>query len=337
MYNIAIIGCGVIGLTAAAAIQEEYKSGVKITIFADKLTPNTTSDVAAGLWGPFYLQDTKLEKIQEWGKGAHDYFLHLWKSGFAAEAGVTLQLVKSVTATDISTLDHPHIVFGMQELPPDQIQELSIQHDKAYKSGCTFVTFTCEPRMLLPFLQKRFLANGGTIKNVKIKCFDELSDFDLIVNCPGLMASEIASDSNMTPIRGQVARVYAPWQFHSILNDGNYVVGNCNSIVLGGTNQMGDTDTNPRDSDIDRILNGSYDFIPALRNAPILYHSVGLRPGRTRLRLEKEVKNINGKNITIVHNYGHGGGGVSLSYGCALETLQLVREALADIPHRSKL
>ena len=32
--------------------------------------------------------------------------------------------------------------------------------------------------------------------------------------------------------------------------------------------------------------------------------------------------------LPVVHNYGHGGAGVTLSWGCALDTLELVRQAL---------
>ena len=46
---------------------------------------------------------------------------------------------------------------------------------------------------------------------------------------------------------------------------------------------------------------------------------VGLRPGRMEVRLEREEKN--GKYL--IHNYGHGGSGVTLSWGCADEVVEL--------------
>ncbi|KAF5285526.1 hypothetical protein FQA39_LY16591 [Lamprigera yunnana] len=328
MRNVAIIGCGVIGLTTATAIQDEYKSAVRVTIFADKFSPNTTSDIAAGLWGPYIMQDTESEKLD------HDYFLHLWKSGYASEAGISLHLVKKLSRECEDSLDYPNIVYGGHRIPEKQLQELSGRHKKEYKSGCTFVSFICEPKIFLPFLQKRFLANGGMIIGVQIDDFAELSDFDLIVNCTGLGSKAITKDALMTPIRGQVARVHAPWLFHTIQDDENYVVTNHTSIVLGGTEQMGDTDMNPRKSDTDTILKCAYNFVPALKNAPLLFQTVGLRPGRNQVRLEREIRNINGKNMHIIHNYGHGGGGVTLSYGCALEVLELIKEVF---PNKSKL
>jgi D-amino-acid oxidase len=55
----------------------------------------------------------------------------------------------------------------------------------------------------------------------------------------------------------------------------------------------------------------------------VLEHKVGLRPGRPEIRLERE-----DGPIPRIHNYGHGGSGITLSWGCAEETLRLVQEAL---------
>ena len=56
----------------------------------------------------------------------------------------------------------------------------------------------------------------------------------------------------------------------------------------------------------------------------MLEHRVGLRPGRPEIRLERETLP---DGVPCVHNYGHGGSGVTLSWGCAEETLRLVRQA----------
>ena len=47
-------------------------------------------------------------------------------------------------------------------------------------------------------------------------------------------------------------------------------------------------------------------------------HRVGLRPVRPSVRLEAEGR--------VIHCYGHGGAGVTLSWGCADEVTQLVAE-----------
>lgn len=62
MSKIAIIGGGVIGLSTAVEIQRDVKSA-DIIIFAEKLSPNTTGDVSAGLWSPYLLQKTPSQDI----------------------------------------------------------------------------------------------------------------------------------------------------------------------------------------------------------------------------------------------------------------------------------
>ncbi|KAK4873853.1 hypothetical protein RN001_013213 [Aquatica leii] len=337
MHNVAIIGCGIIGLTTATVLQNEFKSTMKITIFTEKLTPNTTSDIAAGLWGPYSVLDTKLEKIQKWGKASHDYFLQLWKSGLADEAGITLQHVKALSTSDVTdTADRDKIVFGFEKIPSHEIQKLGAQHNKNYKVGYNYVTFTCEPQIHLPYLQKKFISNGGVIIVRKIDNIHELSDYDLVINCTGLNAKELCNDDQVVPIRGQIAKVRAPWQFHSLFSDSNYTIPNCNHVVVGGTTQLGDWETNPREIDTKNILSGVYNTIPSLQHGPILYHKVGLRPGRSQTRLELEMQKVREKQLPVVHNYGHGGAGVTFSYGCALDALELVKEVIGT-SHKSKL
>lgn len=64
MHNVAVIGAGVVGLTTAVELQKQYGSTVNVTIFAEKLTPETTGDVSAGLWLPYILQNTPEESVK---------------------------------------------------------------------------------------------------------------------------------------------------------------------------------------------------------------------------------------------------------------------------------
>jgi len=49
--------------------------------------------------------------------------------------------------------------------------------------------------------------------------------------------------------------------------------------------------------------------------------SVGLRPSRKEVRLEIESLS---SGRWAIHNYGHGGAGVTLSWGCADEVTRIV-------------
>jgi len=59
MASVAVLGGGIIGLSSAVCILERDPR-VKVTLIADKFTPNTTSDGAAGLIMPFVLENTPI-------------------------------------------------------------------------------------------------------------------------------------------------------------------------------------------------------------------------------------------------------------------------------------
>jgi D-amino-acid oxidase len=70
------------------------------------------------------------------------------------------------------------------------------------------------------------------------------------------------------------------------------------------------------------ILERAVELVPELAGAAVLGHKVGLRPARPEVRLEVEQRD----DTRVVHCYGHGGAGVTLSWGCADEVARLVGE-----------
>lgn len=70
--------------------------------------------------------------------------------------------------------------------------------------------------------------------------------------------------------------------------------------------------------------------MPAIKSAEIVKHQVGLRPGRDTVRLEDQIKGNEKNFLRIVHNYGHGGAGITLSVGCAEEAAELARNILRE-------
>lgn len=94
--------------------------------------------------------------------------------------------------------------------------------------GIHFNTFTCEPSFLLPYLYERIKAAGGRIERKRIESFEEVANFDVVINCTGLGAQVLITDDvELKPVRGQVIRVKAPWINEVILDDsddGNYII-----------------------------------------------------------------------------------------------------------------
>ena len=141
----------------------------------------------------------------------------------------------------------------------------------------------------------------------------------LVVNCSGLGARRLADDPTSVPVRGQVVVVEQvgldEWW---LAEDGpTYVIPRTDDIVLGGTDDEGEWSRTPTPEVAAGILRRATELVPRLRGARVLRHRVGLRPTRPEIRLERVGD--------VVHCYGHGGAGVTLSWGCADEVTRLVQ------------
>ena len=128
----------------------------------------------------------------------------------------------------------------------------------------------------------------------------------------------------MIPVRGQVVYINQDPGFGRYDQQPEtltYTIPRRDVTVLGGTAQKGDWDTTIRERDTEDILSKCESFWPELNRENIVGSAVGLRPSRYKLRLEMEI--VDKKKV--IHNYGHGGAGVTLSWGCADEVVKLLK------------
>lgn len=100
-----------------------------------------------------------------------------------------------------------------------------------------------------------------------------------------------------------------------------YVVPRRDDVIMGGTAIVNDWTTEPDEQATRGIIERCASICPALAEPEILRVKVGLRPGRPTVRLEQEER-PDGR--CVIHNYGHGGAGFTLSWGCAEEVAELV-------------
>jgi D-amino-acid oxidase len=180
------------------------------------------------------------------------------------------------------------------------------------------------------YLLDRFLESGGRIEHRAISSLEEAGEGHVVVNCAGLGARELVGDPSMEPIRGQIVRVRNPGLERFVLDEDNpegvtYVIPRSEDCILGGTAEEGEWETEPDPQTAAAILRRCEALEPRLAGADVLEHKAGLRPGRPEIRLEIDYV---AQSPPRVHNYGHGGSGVTLSWGCAEETLRLVHQAL---------
>lgn len=152
--------------------------------------------------------------------------------------------------------------------------------------------------------------------------------FDIVVNCSGLGSRQLVGDSMISPVRGQVLQAQAPW-VKNFIRDGSgltYIYPGTSYVTLGGTRQKGDWNLSP-DAELSReIFSRCCALEPSLHRAVNLREKVGLRPSRPGVRLQKEILVRGGQRLLVVHNYGHGSGGISVHWGSALEATRLVMD-----------
>jgi D-amino-acid oxidase len=176
----------------------------------------------------------------------------------------------------------------------------------------------------LDYLAARFLKAGGEINaNVHFKNLEDVdSKSDLVINCAGIGARELVRDHDLEPHRGQVAIVprIEGLSCAIVCDDAPlmYAIPRRNDCLFGGTNELSDNltadpgTTSRIVAECSRVLN--------IEQPCVLAERVGLRPfRRSGVRLERD-RLRDGR--TVIHNYGHGGAGFTLSWGCAREVLE---------------
>jgi D-amino-acid oxidase len=125
--------------------------------------------------------------------------------------------------------------------------------------------------------------------------------------------------------------------YFNLENEGmGYIIPQSDTVVLGGTFQLNDWNTTPTENDTSHIRKICAKVLPALGDVQDGQVQAGLRPYRDNgIRLEHE-RTADG--INVVHCYGHSGAGVTLSWGCARNVVEIVKTLLPiDEPPPSEL
>ncbi|RUS80871.1 hypothetical protein EGW08_011390 [Elysia chlorotica] len=327
VLRIAVIGAGIVGLSTAVSVQARLPEA-QVDVIADRFTTHTTSHGSGGLFVP-YANNIPQELNDRWCSASAKHFFSVAASSDAGASGVNF-----VSGFELQALEeHPppwaKFMINFREIP-EQFHHLL----KFYKRGYMFTTVIVEGGKYLSWLIQRFETNGGRIIKKKVDAFDELcDDYDLVFNCAGLGAGYLASDPKVQPIRGHIVRVWAPWiKYFVHCDDTHYFLPQSESAAIGGTRQLGRTDMAPEPHESDRILREMRERFPGLEGAKVLYDWVGLRPYRDPVRVEAEVVSCRGKQLKVVHNYGHGAFGISLSWGTAEYAAELAQQALRARP-----
>ncbi|KAF1396501.1 D-aspartate oxidase, partial [Spheniscus humboldti] len=328
--KVAVVGAGVIGLSTALCIAETCPS-CSVMVLSDQFSPNTTSDIAAGMLIPHTYPGTPMHVQKQWFKETFTYLFAISNSAEASEAGIHLvsgwQVFKNTPKEELPFWSD--VVLGFRPMSEAELQKFP-QH----RFGQAFTTLKCDCPPYLLWLEKRLKATGVQMYTRKVADLWELhSEYNIVVNCAGIGAHQLVGDEKLFPVRGQVLKVHAPW-VKNFIRDGDgltYIYPGIHRVTLGGTREKESWSLSPDPGATKGIFDRCCSLEPSLRGAQDIKVKVGLRPSRQCVRLQREVLSQGGVKLPVVHNYGHGAGGFSVHRGTAKEAARLVGECIAAL------
>ncbi len=227
--QIAVVGCGIIGLTSAITAQ---RAGAQVTIYTRELLPRTRSVRANGSWTP----DSRISLAAE----APANFGATWEQ-MARMSWKTLRSYLGLPGKPVTFTDHYRLSdtpFGEEAppdpsippLPPPSWTGLPTQESDFGQYAASIADLTPRSQILTddinPFpvkhvsrttqmyfnfteyghlLMTDFYIAGGKIVMRDFHAPGELADLPekVIINCPGYAAHDWWKDKAMVPVRGQ--------------------------------------------------------------------------------------------------------------------------------------
>ncbi|WP_448317005.1 FAD-dependent oxidoreductase [Streptomyces sp. CO7] len=308
--EVIVVGGGVIGLTTAVVLAE---SGRRVRLWDRGSALPAASEVAGGLWWPYRIEPE--ERVGDWSLVSYEVYAAL--AARPEETGV--RMVAGVHGGAFLGELGPWAarVPGLREATPGECPG----------GGLWARVPLIDMRVHLPWLRERFRTAGGEVERREARSLDEpAAEAPVVVNATGLGARELVPDGSVHPVRGQLVVVENPgvdtW-LTSVADDregSTYFLPQPGRLLLGGTAEVGDWSTEPDPATAEAIVARCAAVRPEIAGARVLEHRVGLRPARPSVRLERETR-AGGR--VLVHNYGHGGAGVTVAWGCAHEAAAL--------------
>ncbi|MFF4568606.1 FAD-dependent oxidoreductase [Streptomyces sp. NPDC001410] len=297
-----VVGSGVAGLTTAVVLAE---SGRRVRVWAREPAERTTSAVAGALWWPYRIEPEPL--VGAWALDS---------------LGVYEELADRPEETGVRLVEGVHRGTRLDELGAWAGRVPGL---RAVADGLAARLPLIDMPVHLAWLRERFAKAGGQVEEREVTDLASVPA-GVVVNCTGLGARSLVPDPAVHPVRGQLVVVENPgittW-FTSVdhaCDTSTYFFPQPGGLLLGGTAEEDAWSLEPDPATAAAIVARCAAVRPEIAGARVLAHRVGLRPARDAVRLERQAP-ADGR--VLVHNYGHGGAGITVAWGCAREAAGL--------------
>jgi D-amino-acid oxidase len=239
--QVAVLGCGVIGLSTARLLQQ---MGRDVTIYAKALPPETTSNSAGGLWQPYSVFDPGKDTPQ-------------FKQQFQQSVAISYMYFQQFAGDDygvrwmptyaLST--HPFPDPGATPFPMAAVRDLRRgEHRFPFPYVREWETMLIEPHVYMRALLRDFRLAGGKVVVREFHAAGELAALaePVLINCTGLGSQALFADADLIPIKGQLTYLIPQPEVDYIVLAGDlYMFPRRDGIVLGGTHVRGDGTLDP--------------------------------------------------------------------------------------------
>ena len=264
--SVAVLGCGAVGLATARLLQDR---GLRVTIYASELPPNTTSNIAGGQWHPFAVFDSekKTPEFMNQFLQATEFAYRRYQTLLGPRYGVRWIRNYFLSRHEITDDDESRALRPF--VPETRILTESEHPFSGYHFVLQYDTMLIEPPIYLNAMLSDYRIAGGT---VMIRHFDSVSQLQqlaepVIFNCTGLGARALFDDQELTPIKGQLTVLLpqAEVNYLAMMEDDLYMFPRTDGILLGGTFEKGEWSLSVNEAAKARVLQGHAKFFGSFR------------------------------------------------------------------------